>query len=120
MINSLRSLTPRVAFTIAALGLPHFLAAADSSKPAAAKPDYPLTVCVVSGDKLDSAEMGGPVDYIYKQPGKPDRLIRFCCKDCIKDFKKEPEKYLKKIDEAAAAKTASEPEHKHEHPTPKS
>jgi hypothetical protein len=75
-------------------------------KPAAsanAKAAYPMTTCVVSGDKL-GGDMGDPVDYVYKQPGKPDRLVRFCCKDCIKDFQKDPEQYLKKLDEAAAAK----------------
>jgi hypothetical protein len=68
------------------------------------KAAYPLDTCVVSGDKLEGGGMGGPVDYIYKQEGKPDRLVRFCCKSCIKDFKKDPAKYLKLIDEAAAAK----------------
>lgn len=63
---------------------------------------YPLATCVVSGDKL--TEMGKPVEYVYKQAGKPDRLVLFCCKDCIKDFESDPAKYLKKIDEAAAAK----------------
>ena len=75
-----------------------------ADKPTAAeKAAYPLTTCVVSGDKL-VGDMGGPIDYIYKQAGQPDRLVRFCCKDCIKDFEKEPAKYLKKIDEAAAMK----------------
>jgi hypothetical protein len=69
--------------------------------PAGAKAGYPLTTCVVSGDKL-GGDMGDPVDYVYKQSGKPDRLIRFCCKDCIKDFEKDPAQYVKKLDEAAA------------------
>ena len=64
---------------------------------------YPLDTCVVSGDKL-KGEMGGPIDYIHKEAGQPDRLVRFCCKDCVKDFKKDPAKYLKKIDDALATK----------------
>jgi hypothetical protein len=67
---------------------------------------YPLTTCVVSGDKLEDGEMGPPVNYVYKEEGKPDRLVRFCCKGCIKDFKKDPAKYLKMIDDAAAAKSS--------------
>ncbi|MFT3783194.1 MAG: hypothetical protein QM790_14390 [Nibricoccus sp.] len=63
---------------------------------------YPLDTCVVSGEKL--GDMGKPVDYIYKEEGKPDRLVRFCCKMCISKFKKDPAKYLKAIDEAAAQK----------------
>lgn len=65
---------------------------------------YPLDTCVVSGEKL--GDMGAPIDYIYKEDGKPDRLVRFCCKMCIAKFKKDPAKYLKLIDEAAAQKKA--------------
>lgn len=63
--------------------------------------EYPLDSCVVSEDALKS-DSGGPIDFVYKQEGKPDRLVRFCCKDCIKDFKKDPTKYLNEIDAAAA------------------
>lgn len=76
----------------------------DNAAPATdAKSAYPLEICVVSGDKL-GGDMGTPVDFIYQEKGKPDRLVRFCCKDCIADFKKDAIKYLKKLDEAAAAK----------------
>lgn len=67
--------------------------------------DYP-GMCFVSDDKL--GEHGDPQDYIYRVAGKPDRLIRFCCNDCVKDFKENPDKFLKMIDQAkAAAKTKS-------------
>lgn len=79
-------------------------AASTEAKPAA----YPLETCVVSGDKLEDGDMGPPVDYIFKQAGKPDRLVRLCCSSCIKTFNKAPEKYLKLIDEAAAAKAQGE------------
>ena len=73
---------------------------------------YPLDTCVVSGEKL--GEMGAPVDYIYKEDGQPDRLVRLCCKMCIAKFKKDPAKFLKLIDEAANKKPAStEAEHNH-------
>ncbi|HWW03309.1 MAG TPA: TRASH domain-containing protein [Candidatus Acidoferrum sp.] len=54
---------------------------------------YTLETCVVSGDKL--GEMGKPFVYEYK-----DREIKFCCKNCVKDFNKEPAKYIRKIEEA--------------------
>lgn len=73
---------------------------------AADQPAYPLDTCVVSGEKL--GDMGKPIDYIHKEEGKPDRLVRFCCKMCIGKFKKDPAKYLKLIDDAAAAKTKGE------------
>lgn len=76
-------------------------AAVDSPAAVAA---YPLTTCVISGDKLEDGDMGPPINYVYKEEGKPDRLVRFCCKGCIKTFKKDPAKYLKQIDDAAAAK----------------
>jgi len=65
-----------------------------------AKAEYPLDTCVVSGEKLETTDMGAPIDYIYKEDGMPDRLVRFCCPKCVKDFKKDPAKYLKKIDAA--------------------
>ncbi len=96
MKSSLRLLTLALALVASAF-------AADS-KPAAPAPAYPLTTCVVSGDKL--GEMGKPVEYTCKQAGQPDRLILLCCKDCIADFEKEPAKYLAKLDAAANAKAA--------------
>ena len=68
---------------------------------------------MVSGDELKPGEMGPPIDYVYKQEGKPDRLVRFCCKNCIKDFKKDPAKYLQKIDDAAAKKGGDAHAHHH-------
>jgi YHS domain-containing protein len=56
---------------------------------------YTLKTCVVSGDKL--GEMGDP--YLYEYEG---REIKFCCKGCVKDFKKDPAKYVKKIEEEEA------------------
>ncbi len=103
-------------FTLAlAAGTPLVLAAHDCSqadKPAAsantdaswlakAKTEYPLKTCVVDGGELGGS-MGEAVDYVYKQEGRPDRLVRFSCSACIKDFNQNPAKYLKKIDEAAA------------------
>jgi len=56
---------------------------------------YTLKTCIVSGDKI--GEMGDPFVYAYK-----GREIKFCCKGCLKDFNKEPAKYIKKIEEAEA------------------
>lgn len=69
-------------------------AAADQKADVKAKP-YPLKTCIISGDKL--GEMGEPFKYVYK-----GQEIQFCCKNCLKDFNKNPEKYLKQIHEAAA------------------
>jgi YHS domain-containing protein len=51
---------------------------------------YPLTTCIVSGDKL--GDMGKPVMVDYK-----GQQVGFCCKSCIDDFEKDPSKYLAKL-----------------------
>lgn len=76
-------------------------AAPDAAWLAQAKAAYPLKTCVVSAEEIGGS-MGEGIDHVYRQEGKPDRLVRFCCKDCLKDFNQEPAKYLKLIDEAAA------------------
>ena len=76
---------------------------------------YPLKTCVVSGESLTDGDMGGPVDYIHKEAGKPDILVRFCCKSCIKKFQKDPAKYLAKLDAAATSPTAPTADASHKH-----
>ena len=66
-------------------------------KKADKKTEYPLKTCVVSDEKL--GEMGKP--YVFKHEG---REVQLCCKSCLKDFNKDPKKYLKKLDEAEAGK----------------
>ena len=66
-----------------------------------ARTAYPPNKCVVS-DEAFGGKMGEPAEFIYRIEGKPDRLVRFCCKMCVKDFKKNPDKYLKALDQAAA------------------
>ncbi len=70
--------------------------AADSKKDKKLKP-YPLKTCVVSDEKL-----GGMGDaYTFEYEG---REVKLCCKSCLKDFKKNPAKYVKKMEEAEAKK----------------
>ena len=64
----------------------------DHSAAGAAKP-YTLQTCVVSGEKLGS--MGEPVVFVHE-----GQEIKLCCKECLKDFKADPAKYIKKIDDA--------------------
>lgn len=83
-----------------------------ADKPAAAKTDaeiinaaranYPLKTCLVSNESLGS--MGEASGYIHRAAGKPDRVVFFCCEGCSDDFKADPAKFLKKLDEAAAKK----------------
>ena len=66
-----------------------------------AKP-YPLDTCVVSGEKL--GEMGDAYVFTYK-----GQEIKMCCKNCLN---KETEKYMKKIQEAAAGKDKADGKNK--------
>jgi YHS domain-containing protein len=62
---------------------------------------YPLKTCLVSGEKLGS--MGKPYAMTYK-----GQQVQFCCKGCVKDFNKEPDKFLAKMDKQVKAKTSQE------------
>jgi hypothetical protein len=75
-------------FTAAVVALPLVAAETKDKKPA--KP-YPLDKCIVSDEKL--GDMGKP--YVFTHEG---REIKLCCKSCLKDFNKEPAKFLKKIE----------------------
>lgn len=52
--------------------------------------DYPLKVCVISGEELGS--MGEP--YVHDHNGT---IVKFCCKPCIEEFNKDPESHLAKL-----------------------
>ncbi len=68
----------------------------------AARASYPLKTCLVSNEPLGS--MGEAAGYIHRATGKPDRVVFLCCEGCSDDFKADPAKFLKKVDEAAAKK----------------
>ncbi len=72
---------------------------AAEDKPAAKAKPYPLKTCVVSDEKF-GGDMGDP--YVFTHEG---REVKLCCKACLKDFNKEPAKYVKKM-EAAEKKDA--------------
>lgn len=110
----MKSLTTLFCSALVAFAAPAVLAQHDhhgsqpadsSSSIAAQKADYPLQVCAVSGEELGS--MGEPFDYIHKEEGQPDRLVRMCCDGCVKKFKKDPAKYLARIDAAKASTGAN-------------
>lgn len=76
-----------------------------------ARESYPPKTCLVSNKELGGS-MGETIDRIYREKGKPDRLVRFCCESCLDDFKAEPAKYLRKLDEPAKPK-ANPSKHQH-------
>ena len=60
-------------------------------------PYYPLETCLVTKQKLTA--MGKPVDLIYK-----NRLVRFCCSNCVAQFEKDPDEYISHLNEATIKK----------------
>lgn len=52
---------------------------------------YKLDTCIVSGEKLGNEAVAA----ISKS-----QEVKFCCKDCVKEFDKDSAKYLKKLEVA--------------------
>lgn len=65
----------------------------DAAVVEAQRSSYPLETCVISGEPLGG--MGDPIEYVYGT-----RLVRLCCKGCVKGFKKDPAGSMAKIDAA--------------------
>ena len=59
------------------------------------------TFCPISGDKV--GQMGEIVKQEYK-----GKIYNFCCKMCLKDFNKDPEKYIKALEEKMKAEAQEE------------
>ncbi len=51
---------------------------------------YPSKACPVSGEPVGS--MGDPIDRLYGT-----KLIRLCCKGCVKSYEKDPAKFAAKV-----------------------
>jgi len=70
------------------------LKAIDDAVVKAQKASYPLKTCVVSGEELGDTAF----DLV-----QGTRLVRLCCKDCVKGFQKDTAKYMASIDAALIA-----------------
>ena len=62
--------------------------AADEAKPV----EVGNKICPVSGEKV--GEMGDIVTYEHE-----GKIYNLCCTMCEKDFKKDPQKYIEKVNE---------------------
>lgn len=69
--------------------------------------DVGNTVCPVTGEKIDAKTKA-----TYEYQGK---IYNFCCPMCIDEFKKDPDKYTKKIKEGRGknAEGQGQPEEEH-------
>ena len=90
----------KLAFSLIALALtlasPLTTTAAEAK--AKAKP-YPLKTCLVSDEKLGADP--SMKAYVFVEDGQE---IQLCCKSCLKDFKKDKAKLMKKLADAADKK----------------
>jgi YHS domain-containing protein len=99
------SVVAAVAFIIGGVACSHAskeptpASATNNATAADVKPKpYPFDTCLVDGMKLGS--MGDPYVFVYQ-----GQEIKFCCAGCKPDFLKDPEKYMKKIQDAETAVT---------------
>ena len=46
---------------------------------------YPFDTCLISGESLVEDGKDIAIDYVYN-----NRLVRLCCKGCVRDIKKDP------------------------------
>jgi len=61
-------------------------------------------ICPVTGDKIDEK-----TKTTYEYQGK---IYNFCCPVCIDEFKKNPDKYIKKVEEELESKSKEQAEQK--------
>lgn len=73
-----------------------YMAIVDQALIEAQKASYAPTVCPISGEALGS--MGDPYDVLYGT-----RLVRLCCKGCVKKYEKDPAAAVAKLDAPAPA-----------------
>ena len=62
-----------------------------AAKPEKAKP-YKLDKCIVSDEKFEGSDMK-PFEFV-----RDGQKYKLCCKNCLKDFDKDPKKYVAKLD----------------------
>lgn len=78
------------------------VAAADKPTP------YPLNTCIVSGEKF-GGDMGDPIVFVYQDKAKGiNQEVKFCCPMCKPQFLKNPDKYMKIIQDAEAKAKAKD------------
>ncbi len=81
--------------TVATNNAPSSTTTNTAAENAKSKP-YPFDTCLIDGMKLGS--MGDPYVFVYQ-----GQEIKFCCADCKPVFLKDPDKYMKKIQDAETA-----------------
>ena len=71
-----------------------FLAKLDQAIVAQQSKNYPLRTCAVSGEPLDEGDMKGKTVEVIVG----NRLVKVCCKGCLKGLKKDPAAVLAAVE----------------------
>ena len=82
------------AFAFSALAISGLALQAEDAKPVKpekAKP-YKLDKCIVSDEKFEGSDMK-PFEFV-----RDGQKYKLCCKNCLKDFDKDPKKFATKLD----------------------
>ncbi len=82
---------------------PKYFAALNKAAVEAQGKDYPFTKCLVS-DETFGGDMGEAVDVVVA-----GRLMRLCCKSCLKGIEKEPSKFVSQVDDGRKKGAKPEP-----------
>lgn len=61
--------------------------------------------CPVSGEKI---EEGSVVTYEYR-----GKVYSFCCQGCVEEFKKDPDRYIEKMEKSEGDKGGDKQHHHH-------
>ena len=83
-----------VVLALSTLASPLATFAADQKSEAKPKP-YPLKTCVVTDEEINDKGEMKPYRFVHE-----GHEVKLCCKSCLKDFKKDPAKYMAKIEAA--------------------
>lgn len=65
------------------------------------------TICPISGEKIDET-----AKFTYEYKGK---VYALCCQVCLEEFKKDPEKYIEKMEKEKTEGSKQEQSHKEHH-----
>lgn len=96
-IENMKTILTLLITIVTALGLG--TARADDKPSTSGVPaSYPLKKCVVSDEEL-GGEMGKPIKVVHDGVD-----VYLCCKSCVKDFSKDPAKFVAKVKAAQPKK----------------
>ena len=89
-----------VILSMAVVLMAGYVLAEEQDQPAATEEKVKVDnkICPISGEVIEETADKKPVQVEYK-----GKMYNLCCEMCVKDFNKDPEKYIKNIEEQMKA-----------------